>query len=899
VHRWSVVNVGRIHATFIDVSEFQRYGCRATVLDRLCVVDQLQQLRSALAERYRVHRELGRGGMATVYLAEDLRHHRQVAIKVLRPELASVLGPQRFLREIEVAAGLTHPHILPLFDSGEARGLLYYVMPYIGGESLRERLNRERQLAVAEAVEIAREVADALACAHANGVVHRDIKPENILLEAGHAVVTDFGIARALGVARGGRLTQAGSAMGTPEYMSPEQASGAEDLDGRSDVYGLGCVLYEMLSGETPYTGPTPQSILAKKLNEPLPRITVVRPTVPKVVEAALQKALARTPADRYASAAHLSAALRRAAAVEITHGSRGRGGYRRQTLVLLLVAVGAIAASAVVNRLLLFRTTNSRQVAVPLRAVLYENPSVAILPPRNLGAEEDGPFVEGLHDDILSALQKIGGLTVISRTSVRRYRDRELAIPEIARALRVDAVGEATVSRSGDRIRVNIQLIDGATDAHLWSEQYDRELTPANLFAIRSDIARAVAGAMRAVLTTTEEARLAETHPTTLSAYDWQQIALTRCDGCEERAEAYRRALETDPDYAAAWAGLASNYAVRVLNFGASPIMADSALRFADRALDLNPVLPGAYSAKGLAYYAGWGQTARALQYLRKAAQLEPGNASRWTNVGAFSAMRGDWVGSLDAYWRSLRLSPTSAMVRGNMAELYSALDLPERAMRVLEEASAIDPTDVTVLHYSSYAHALTGDFVRARELAEENVTLHPQARLHQWAALLAAHQSDLRAARSHAEAARELASEGLSLESNVHSVPVTLAYVLIRSGDPEQARQLLDVAFDELRLRMEQGADDGYTRVELAAIEASRGHADDAVDWLQSAFNAGYRYYREIEVDPLFDSVRNVPRFQEIMSRFRTSVTALRQRVEEQEADLERARMSVRRAG
>ena len=272
----------------------------------------LARLTASLADRYRIERELGQGGMARVYLAADLRHHRQVALKVLKPEIAATLGAERFLREIELEAGLTHPHILPLHDSGSAEGFLYYVMPYVEGESLRERLERERQLPLPDALQITCEVADALSYAHGHGLIHRDIKPANILLESGHAVVADFGIARAVSVAGAERLTESGLAVGTPAYMSPEQAAGDSGLDGRCDIYSLGCVLYEMLSGETPYTGPTAQAILAKKLSEPLPRISVVRETVPPAVEAALDTALARTPADRFRTAADFAAALSR-----------------------------------------------------------------------------------------------------------------------------------------------------------------------------------------------------------------------------------------------------------------------------------------------------------------------------------------------------------------------------------------------------------------------------------------------------------------------------------------------------------------------------------------------------------------------------------------------------------
>ena len=273
--------------------------------------DSLSRLSAALNDRYRLERELGAGGMATVYLAEDLRHHRRVAIKVLRPDLTAALGAERFLREIETTANLRHPHILPLYDSGEADGLLYYVMPLVEGESLRDRLDREKQLPLEDALQIAREVADALGYAHGRGVIHRDIKPENILLESGHAVVADFGIARAISAAGGERLTETGLAIGTVRYMSPEQASGEHDLDGRSDQYALACLLHEMLAGQPPFTGPTAESVVHQHLTATPPRITQLRPAVPADVAAALQRALSKTPADRFAGVTQFGEALR------------------------------------------------------------------------------------------------------------------------------------------------------------------------------------------------------------------------------------------------------------------------------------------------------------------------------------------------------------------------------------------------------------------------------------------------------------------------------------------------------------------------------------------------------------------------------------------------------------
>ncbi len=307
----------------------------------------LTRLAAALADRYKIERRLGEGGMATVYLAEDIRHERPVALKVLKPELAHALGPERFLREIKITARLTHPHILPLLDSGEADGFLFYVMPLVEGESLRDRLVREKQLPIEDAVQIAREVADALSYAHSHDVLHRDIKPENILLESGHAVVADFGIARAIGTAGGEKLTETGLAIGTPSYMSPEQAAGEKDLDGRSDLYSLGCMLFEMLAGQPPFTGPTVESVIQQHLAVEAQAITNLRPAVPAEVVAALARALAKTPADRFSPVGQFAEALaRREPAATVATATprtvRLRSGRARAAMITLTIYLGA-----------------------------------------------------------------------------------------------------------------------------------------------------------------------------------------------------------------------------------------------------------------------------------------------------------------------------------------------------------------------------------------------------------------------------------------------------------------------------------------------------------------------------------------------------------------------------
>ena len=423
------------------------------------------RLSVAVAHRYRLQRELGQGGMATVFLAHDLKYEREVAVKVLRPELAAEVGAARFLHEIQIAARLHHPHILPLYDSDQAGGLVYYVMPYIEGETLRLRLLRERQLPVGDAIQIAREVADALSYAHNAKVVHRDIKPANILLDSGHALVADFGIARAIGDST--TLTSKGQVIGTPSYMSPEQIEGSEHLDGRSDIYSLGCVLFEMLVGQPPFRGSTVTAIIANRLSSPAPSPRSFRELVPEAVDAAVKKAMATLPADRYSTAAQFAEAL--------------------GTSATTAIAVGA--AHAMVEEI-----TSAK--------------SVAVLPFENMSTDpENEYFSDGITDDIIAQLSKISALKVISRTSSMQYKKTTKKIQVIADELGVGAILEGSVRRAGPRARIVVHLVDPKTEKHLWGDTFDRQLT--DIFEVQSEVAQQITGALSLALSPEEKSRV------------------------------------------------------------------------------------------------------------------------------------------------------------------------------------------------------------------------------------------------------------------------------------------------------------------------------------------------------------------------------------------------------
>jgi len=417
------------------------------------VGDLVALLQRALGERYTIEREIGRGGMAWVLLARDLKHGRQVAIKTLRPEIAASLGAERFLREIRVAATLQHPNILPLYDSGAANGFLYYVMPYVDGGSLRDRLEREGQLPVDEAVRIAREVADALSYAHRHDVVHRDIKPENILFTSGHALVADFGLARAITSASEEKLTETGIAIGTPAYMSPEQASAEARLDGRCDIYALGCVLYELLAGGPPFTGPSAQAILARHSLDPVPPLRTVRRTIPEWLEEAIERALAKAPADRFLTAMQFGESLARGAAAQ-----RPRWQVRRRAVAL--VGGAALTIVAVLGAALL-----SRPKARPAL-----DPNLVAVAPFDVLDQEHRLWREGMVDLLSATLDGAGPLrTVPASTVVRAWSGR--ADPASATVLgRGSGAGVAVYGRvvgaGGDSVRIMATLLDITTGA-------------------------------------------------------------------------------------------------------------------------------------------------------------------------------------------------------------------------------------------------------------------------------------------------------------------------------------------------------------------------------------------------------------------------------------------------
>jgi TolB-like protein len=704
-------------------------------------------LRDALRNHYALERELGRGGMATVYLAQDLRHDRPVALKVLLPELAAVLGPDRFQREIRFAARLQHPHILTVLDSGEAAGQLWFTMPYVEGESLRDRLRRERQLPVDDALRITREAAQALQYAHEHGVVHRDIKPENLLLTRdGNTLVADFGIARA--VAGDEQLTQTGMSVGTPAYMSPEQASGDKAIDARTDVYSLGCVLYEMLAGEPPYTGPTAQSIIMKRFTEPVPGVRKARHNVPEAVEQAIQRALAPIAADRPATAAEFARALQMsmtgATTVPISAPTvatpatapMASPARRRMPAAAVTLGLGFLIGLGV---LFAWRHTHGAgdESSGPRR--------VAVLPFENLGDSADAYFADGMTDEVRGKLSHVAGLAVIARSSSNEYRKTTKSPQQVARELGADYLLTATVrwekaANGPSRVRVSPELIrvqPGEAPTTKWQQGFDASLT--DVFQVQADIASKVAGALDVALADSARREIAAKPTTSLSAYD----AFLKGEAVFQSTSAdlpslrraigfYEQAVALDSAFIPAWAQLARARAYLYANGTPIPELAAQGREAAERAQALAPDRPEGPLAMGDYYRAVVVDNRQALAASEAGLRLAPNNVDLLVNAALAEQSLGRWDAALQHLAKAGALDPRSAnTARRTGATLLSLRRYPE-ALAALDRGLSLAPGNINTIQYKAMVALAQGDLAGAQTVVRTALsTIEPEALL------------------------------------------------------------------------------------------------------------------------------------------------------------------------
>src|SRR5688500_2094704 len=653
----------------------------------------LDRIRDAFSQYYTIDRELGRGGMATVYLAQDAKHERLVALKVLHPDLAASLGPDRFLREIKLAARLNHPHILPLHDSGDAQGFLYYVMPYVEGESLRERLDRDHQLPIEEAVHHGRAIASALDYAHRQGIVHRDIKPENVMLYEGEAMVMDFGIAKAVSAAGPDTITQTGMMIGTPAYVSPEQAAGETNLDGRSDQYSLGCVLYEMLSGERPFSGATPQAVMAKRFTETVKPLRTLRSVIPEPVEKAVTKAMSTNADNRYRTAAQFAQAL----------------------------ASGSVS-------------TPSDTATLPQQVVASAK-SVAVLPFSNMSTDaENEYFADGMAEEIINALSKIQSLRVASRTVSFALKGKNEDLAEVGKKLRVSTVLDGSVRKMGNRLRITAQLVNVADGYQLWSERYDREME--DVFAIQDDISQAIVKALRVILTEGEKKQIEKARAVNVEAYDFylrgrQSFHQLRRKSLEHARQMFAKAIEIDPEYARAWAGMADAYSHLYTYFDAREFNLRQAEIASQKALELEPELSEVQVSRGLAASMNK-RFDEAEAAFESALKLDPKMFDALKAYGRSALSQGKFEEAIRMFDRARLVRPEDHEIPILMGMALAALGRPEEAEATYRHAASLvdhhldlNPEDTRALIMAAAVNANIGNADRAIDFSERALAM------------------------------------------------------------------------------------------------------------------------------------------------------------------------------
>jgi len=859
-------------------------------------------LAEALRDRYLIERELGRGGMASVFLARDLRHHRLVALKVLDAGPAPAVGAERFQREIQLAAGLQHPHILTVLDSGEAAERLWFTMPFVEGESLRDRMRREGPLPVDAALRLAREVAEGLEYAHQHGVIHRDIKPENILLSAGHALIADFGIARGLDHPPGetdtttGDLTQAGLVVGTPAYMSPEQASGERALGPSVDVYSLALVLYEMLAGAPPFSGATVHAAMLKRFSSGVPSLREARPEIPQTIDTAIRKQLAPDPANRFPSAAVFAEAL-----------ERERPGLTRSRLAArIAVTLGILAALG--GGLWWAR----RGAEAGGKAVAR----LAVLPFENVGDAQDEYFADGVADAVRGKLSALPGLQVIASSSSDQYKRTAKTPQQVGRELGAEylLVGKVRWQKTGggvSRVQVSPELIQASNGTTRWQEPFDAPLQ--DVFRVQVDIATRVAQALDIALGAGARQQLTERPTQNMAAYDAflrgeqlsNRVGITDVDARRRSVAAYQQAVALDSGFALAWAQLSRALSTIYINGSRPEAEAQQAAGAAQRALSLSPDLPQAHFAQALYLSGVRHEHARALEEVTRARKLAPTNAELLSMAALAEQQLGRWDDALAHFREAQSLDPRSVATARRLARVLLWLRRYPEARQACDDALRLSNASPDVLDFKVATFVGQGDLAGAqavlrdalpeldtartlahlgafiglfwvpeRQQREILLKLPPRAfdddRV-SWGITLAQaylFEGNVRASQAYADSAR------IELEDAIAANPKNaLAHGALGMALALMGRRADALEHGELAIKLEPVATNGVTGPFLlhflAISHLVLGDQEAALDLLERLLQVPYYVSGPwLRIDPTFGRLRGNPRFEQLIA-------------------------------
>ncbi|HWB42643.1 MAG TPA: protein kinase [Gemmatimonadales bacterium] len=877
------------------------------------MADTANPLAEALRDRYHLERVLGRGGMAIVYLARDLRHERQVALKVLDADVATSLGPERFQREIKLAARLHHPHILSVYDSGEAGGRLWFAMPYVRGESLRDRLRRDGVLPIEEALRIARQAAQALSHAHREGVIHRDVKPENLLLtEDGATQVADFGIARAVDLQHDLQLTDSGLALGTPAYMAPEQSSGEGRVDARADQYALAATCHEMLAGAPPFTGATSHELIVRRFTLPPPSVRTSRPEVPEAIDEALRRALALQPGDRFDSIAEFGAALGAGTATPPgTPVMAARGLRHRLAPILWSVAVVVLLAG---TGFFLRHGLDPRASEADAQGGLATT-RLAVLPFENLGDSADAYFADGIADEVRGKLALLSGLEVIARASSSRYREAGKSPREIGRDLDVKYLLTGTVrweKRPGrpTRVRVIPELVDARTGATRWQRSFDAAIT--DVFQIQGEIAGEVADALNLALAEPTRRGLTTRPTESLEAYTLFLHGKELREGevapeaLRAAAAAFQRAVEIDTAFADAWAELAMVHLDALRLGGMLTDDAEAARRAVDRAVALAPESPDTRRARGRYAHIVQGNAAAALAEYRAALRTAPHRIDLLDAAAHAEIDLGLWKEAVANLEHSVRIDPQSAEAMGDLGTTYTRVGRHAEARTTLDRARALRPSSMSLAHARARLAAAEGDVEGIRRVYRAMEEIVGRRRVVAYVAL----RQDLIWALDDADqrALLELTPEDLDggradwaiAKAEVHrlrghriltrvygdTAAAAFAELIARYGDQVDRYQLvalrgLSLAYagrikealaEALRAEAEQpkgqSSQTAYVRYVVARVQVLAGRPEAALDRLETLVDVPGIMTREfLRIDPNFAPLRNHPRFRRLL--------------------------------